>query len=32
LRFTHRQLTEDHSAAIAALGPLLGQRSLAPNL
>ncbi len=32
LRFTHRQLTEDHYAVITALGPLLGQRSLAPNL
>jgi very-short-patch-repair endonuclease len=32
LRFTHRQLTRDRSAVVAALRPLLGRRSLAPNL
>jgi very-short-patch-repair endonuclease len=32
LRFTHRQLTEDRSAVVAALRALLAQRSLAPNL
>jgi very-short-patch-repair endonuclease len=32
LRFTHRQLTAEQLAVIAALHPLLGQRSLAPNL
>jgi very-short-patch-repair endonuclease len=32
LRFTHRQLSDDRSAVIAALRPLLIQRSLAPNL
>jgi very-short-patch-repair endonuclease len=32
LRFTHRQLTSQQTAVIAALHPLLGQRSLAPNL
>jgi very-short-patch-repair endonuclease len=32
LRFTHGQLTRDRSAVVAALRPLLGQRSLAPNL
>jgi very-short-patch-repair endonuclease len=32
LRFTQRQLTDDRSAVIAALRPLLSQRSLAPNL
>jgi very-short-patch-repair endonuclease len=32
LRFTHRQLTAEQRAVIAALHPLLGQRSLAPNL
>jgi very-short-patch-repair endonuclease len=32
LRFTHRQLTAEQTAVVAALHPLLGQRSLAPNL
>jgi very-short-patch-repair endonuclease len=32
LRFTHRQLTRDRPAVVAALRPLLGRRSLAPNL
>ena len=32
LRFTHRQLTGKRSTVVAALRPLLGQRSLAPNL
>ena len=32
LRFTHRQLTGDRSAVVAALRPRLGQSSLAPNL
>jgi very-short-patch-repair endonuclease len=32
LRFTHRQLTQDRSAVVAALRELLAQRSLAPNL
>jgi very-short-patch-repair endonuclease len=32
LRFTHRQLTGEQSAVLAALRSLLGQRSLAPNL
>lgn len=32
LRFTHRQLTDDRSAVVAALRSLLGQSSLAPNL
>jgi very-short-patch-repair endonuclease len=32
LRVTHRQLTEDRSAVVAALRGLLDQRSLAPNL
>jgi very-short-patch-repair endonuclease len=32
LRFTHRQLTRDRSAVVAALRSLLGQSSLAPNL
>jgi very-short-patch-repair endonuclease len=32
LRFTHRQLTGERSAVVAALRALLGQRSLAPNL
>jgi very-short-patch-repair endonuclease len=32
LRFTHRQLTDERSAVVAALRDLLGQRSLAPNL
>jgi very-short-patch-repair endonuclease len=32
LRFTHRQLTHERSAVVAALRSLLGQRSLAPNL
>jgi very-short-patch-repair endonuclease len=32
LRFTHRQVTEDRSAVVAALRSLLAQRSLAPNL
>jgi very-short-patch-repair endonuclease len=32
LRFTHRQLAAEQTAVIAALHPLLGQRSLAPNL
>jgi very-short-patch-repair endonuclease len=32
LRFTHRQLSDDRSAVVAALRALLGQRSLAPNL
>jgi very-short-patch-repair endonuclease len=32
LRFTHRQVTENRSAVVAALRALLAQRSLAPNL
>jgi very-short-patch-repair endonuclease len=32
LRFTHRQLKKDRSAVVAALRPLLGERSLVPNL
>ena len=32
LRFTHRQVTRDRSAVVAALQALLGRRSLAPNL
>jgi very-short-patch-repair endonuclease len=32
LRFTHRQLTDDRSAVVAALRSLLGERSLTPNL
>jgi very-short-patch-repair endonuclease len=32
LRFTHRQVTEDRSAVVAALRALHAQRSLAPNL
>ena len=32
LRFTHRQVTENRSAVVAALRSLLAQRSLAPNL
>jgi very-short-patch-repair endonuclease len=32
LRFTHRQLTQERSAVVAALRPLLGQSALAPNL
>jgi very-short-patch-repair endonuclease len=32
LRFTYRQLTTEQSTVIAALRPLLGQRSLMPNL
>ncbi len=32
LRFTYQQLSEDRSAVVAVLRPLLGQGSLAPNL
>jgi very-short-patch-repair endonuclease len=32
LRFTHRQLTRERSAVVAALHALLSQRSLTPNL
>ncbi len=32
LRFTHRQLTAQRSAVVAALRPLLSRSSLAPNL
>jgi very-short-patch-repair endonuclease len=32
LRFTHRQLTDDRSAVVAALQVLLGQRPLTPDL
>jgi very-short-patch-repair endonuclease len=32
LRFTHRQVTQDRSAVVAALRALLRRRSLAPNL
>jgi very-short-patch-repair endonuclease len=32
LRFTHRQLTQDRSAVVAALRELLAQRTMAPNL
>ena len=32
LRFTHRQLTQERSAVIAALRTLLGQNPLSPNL
>jgi len=32
LRFTQRQLTDEHSAVVAAMHALLGQSALAPNL
>jgi very-short-patch-repair endonuclease len=32
MRFTHRQLTYERSTVVAALRPLVGQTSLAPNL
>ena len=32
LRFTYRQVTEDHSSVVAALHVMLGQRSLTPDL